>query len=148
MTMPEASQLVLEAGAMGKGGEIFLFDMGESVKILDLAEKMVKLSGLKPYEDIDIAFTGLRPGEKLYEELLATKENSIETHHPKITKAKVREHDYKVISAAIGDIISSLEKADDMSLVQGIKTLVPEYLSKNSKFEKLDSPSKVDSLVK
>lgn len=139
MTIPEASQLVLEAGAMGNGGEIFLFDMGESVKILDLAEKMVKLSGLKPYEDIDISFSGLRPGEKLYEELLATKENSIETHHPKITKAKVREYEYTSVCDSIEEIIESLAMSNDMALVKGIKDLVPEYLSKNSKFEQLDT---------
>lgn len=138
MTIPEASQLVLEAGAMGLGGEIFLFDMGESVKILDLAEKMIKLSGLKPYEDIDIIFSGLRPGEKLYEELLATKENSLETHHPKITRAKIRTYDPAEVNLAIEGIISSLASAQDMSIVTGIKNLVPEYLSKNSKFEKLD----------
>ena len=99
---------------------------------------MIKLSGLKPYEDIDIIFSGLRPGEKLYEELLATKENSLETHHPKITRAKIRTYDPAEVNLAIEGIISSLASAQDMSIVTGIKNLVPEYLSKNSKFEKLD----------
>ena len=89
MTIPEASQLVLEAGCMGNGGEVFVFDMGESIRIFDLAEKMLKLSGLEEGRDIEIRFTGLRPGEKLYEELLTSEENTIETHHPKIMIAKL-----------------------------------------------------------
>src|SRR5690606_25800596 len=94
MTIPEACQLVVEAGCMGNGGEIYVFDMGKSVKIVDLAEKMIKLSGYVPYEDIDIRFTGLRPGEKLYEELLNDLENTLPTHHEKILVARVRENDY------------------------------------------------------
>src|SRR5690606_21221103 len=98
MTIPEACQLVLEAGIMGKGGEIFLFDMGQSVPILDLAKKMIRLSGLTPGHDIDIVFTGLREGEKLFEELLNQSENTIPTHHEKIMIAKVREYPYPEIN--------------------------------------------------
>lgn len=143
MTIPEASQLVLEAGAMGEGGEIFLFDMGEPVRIADLALKMVQLSGLKPDEDIEIQFTGLRPGEKLYEELLSTKENSIETHHPKITKAKVREYEFTKVEKEISALISSLDEEDDMQLVARMKQLVPEYQSSNSVFNDLDKKDEV-----
>ena len=139
MTIPEASQLVLEAGAMGEGGEIFLFDMGQPVKIADLATKMIQLSGLTPGQDIEIRYTGLRPGEKLYEELLATKENSIETHHPKITRAKVRQYDFGQIERVINDLVSSLDESSDMKLVQQMKQIVPEYQSQNSVFGELDS---------
>src|SRR5699024_5231216 len=97
MTIPEACQLVLEAGAMGKGGEIFIFDMGKSIKIVDLAKKMVKLSGLTLGRDIQIVFTGLRPGEKIKEELLNDSENTIATHHPKIMIAKVRTYDFHTV---------------------------------------------------
>src|SRR5690606_33356460 len=97
MTIPEACQLVLEAGNMGNGGEIFVFDMGKSVKIVDLAKKMIKLSGHTPFKDIEIKFTGLRPGEKLYEELLNDLENTVSTHHEKIMIAKVRENDFELV---------------------------------------------------
>ena len=141
MTIPEASQLVLEAGAMGDGGEIFLFDMGEPVKIADLATKMIQLSGLTPGQDIDIKYTGLRPGEKLYEELLSTKENSIETHHPKITRAKVRLYDFARIERVINELVSNLDESSDMSVVQKMKEIVPEYQSQNSVFGELDTKS-------
>jgi FlaA1/EpsC-like NDP-sugar epimerase len=98
MTIPEACQLVLEAGTMGDGGEIFVFDMGESVKIIDLAKKMIQLSGLELNKDIEIKVTGLRPGEKLYEELLAEEENTIPTHHPQILKAKIRHEEASQIT--------------------------------------------------
>ena len=130
---------MLEAGAMGEGGEIFLFDMGQPVKIADLATKMIQLSGLTPGQDIEIKYTGLRPGEKLYEELLATKENSIETHHPKITRAKVRQYDFGQIERVINDLVSSLDESSDMKLVQQMKQIVPEYQSQNSVFGELDS---------
>ncbi len=138
MTIPEASQLVMEAGTMGSGGEIFLFDMGESVKILDLAEKMIQLSGYKPYEEIDIVFTGLRPGEKLYEELLSTKENSLTTHHPKITRAQVRDLQFEYVTKEIDDLINSIDTEDDMHLVAKMKKLVPEYISNNSIYKEID----------
>lgn len=139
MTIPEASLLVLEAGAMGSGGEIYLFDMGEPVKISDLAIKMIQLSGLQPNEDISITYTGLRPGEKLYEELLTTTENSIETHHPKITKARVRDHDFELIEKSVSNLISKLDTTDTFALVKLMKQMVPEFKSNNSVFKKLDA---------
>lgn len=138
MTIPEASHLVLEAGAMGAGGEIFLFDMGAPVRIAELAEKMIKLSGLEPYNEIDIIFTGLRPGEKLYEELLSTNENSLETHHPKITKARVRSYDFDVIEKSISELVDMTSTTDSMKLVKKIKDIVPEFKSNNSIFKLLD----------
>lgn len=138
MTIPEACQLVLEAGAIGNGGEIFLFDMGKSVKIVDLAKKMVKLSRLELGRDIQIVFTGLRPGEKLYEELLNDSENSIPTHHPQIMKAKVAEVEYDYISKKVDEIISLFDIQDNETIVKLMKELVPEYKSQNSEFEKLD----------
>ncbi len=139
MTIPEASQLVLEAGAMGQGGEIYLFDMGEPVRIVDLATKMIRLSGYKPDVDIKIAYTGLRPGEKLYEELLSTEENSIDTHHPKIKRARVREYAFDLIELSINALIDMLVKNEEEEIVRAMKELVPEYKSMNSRFEKLDS---------
>lgn len=138
MTIPEACQLVLEAEAMGKGGEIFVFDMGESVKIYDLAKKMIKLSGLELGRDIEIKIIGLRPGEKLYEELLTNDENTRETHHPQIMIAKVRNYDFEEISAEI-DVLSNLfNTQDNDKIVRKMKAIVPEFKSNNSVFEKLD----------
>jgi FlaA1/EpsC-like NDP-sugar epimerase len=139
MTIPEACQLVLEAGAMGDGGEIFVFDMGESVKILDLAKKMILLSGLELGKDIEIKVTGLRPGEKLYEELLAQAENTIPTHHPKILKAAVRiEQDHQ--QQLIEELILLYDSQHNELIVSKMKAIVPEYKSNNSIFEKLDTP--------
>ncbi len=138
MTIPEACQLVLEAGAMGKGGEIFLFDMGQSVKISDLAKKMVQLAGLTLGKDIQIIYTGLRPGEKLFEELLATKENTLPTHNPQIMAGKVREYDYKEVSVQIEELFSLLHKQDNMQIVTKMKEIVPEFKSQNSVYEELD----------
>ncbi len=138
MTIPEACQLVLEAGAMGQGGEIFIFDMGESVKIIDLAKKMVKLSGLVLDKDIRIVFTGLRPGEKLYEELLADQENTVPTHHKQIMIAKVKEYDFEFISSSIHQLIELFDKQDNQVIVKKMKELVPEFKSNNSVYEKLD----------
>ncbi|MBL0328709.1 MAG: polysaccharide biosynthesis protein [Bacteroidetes bacterium] len=138
MTIPEACQLVLEAGAMGSGGEIFLFDMGDSVKILDLAKKMIKLSGLTLDKDIRIIYTGLRPGEKLYEELLADQENTIATHHKQILIAKVKEYDFEHVSASISELIDLFSKQNNQSIVKKMKELVPEFKSNNSIYEKLD----------
>jgi len=138
MTIPEACQLVLEAGAMGKGGEIFIFDMGRSVKIIDLARKMIKLSGLLIDKDIQVVYTGLRPGEKLYEELLNDKEKTIPTHHSQILIAKVKEYDFETISADIYALISLFDKQDNNAIVTCMKQIVPEYKSNNSVFEKLD----------
>jgi FlaA1/EpsC-like NDP-sugar epimerase len=138
MTIPEACQLVLEAGAMGKGGEIFIFDMGKSVKIIDLAKKMIKLSGLTIDKDISIVYTGMRPGEKLYEELLANEENTIPTHHKQIMIAKVKECDFDIVSNEINQLVDLFHKQDNKSIVRKMKELVPEFKSKNSVFEELD----------
>ena len=137
MTIPEACQLVLEAGVMGKGGEIFVFDMGESVKIFDIAKKMINLSGLRYPEDIDIKIVGLRPGEKLYEELLTSKENTIPTYNDKIMIAKVEEVDYLGAKKKIIDL-SMLAQKDKVDIVMKLKEIVPEYISNNSEFEELD----------
>lgn len=141
MTIPEACQLVLEAGAMGKGGEIFLFDMGQSVKISDLAKKMIQLAGLTLGKDIQIIYTGLRPGEKLFEELLATKENSIPTHNPQIMAGKVREYEYKEVSENINLLIGLLNKQDNKEIVKKMKEMIPEFKSENSVYEELDKVS-------
>lgn len=137
MTIPEASQLVLEAGAMGEGGEIFIFDMGESVKIFDLAKNMIKLSGLRYPDDIDIKITGLRPGEKLYEELLANGENTLPTYHQKIKISKVRDVEYAKVRSKIDELcITNMFFSGNT--VKLMKEIVPEYVSKNSDFCELD----------
>ena len=138
MTIPEACQLVLEAGTMGKGGEIFIFDMGKSVKILDLAEKMIRLSGLEPRRDIDIVFTGLREGEKLYEELLNNKENTILTHHQKIMIAKVQQYSYEKVNRYVELFEDFVYDKDELESVALMKELVPEYKSNYSRYEILD----------
>ncbi|MFS4455766.1 polysaccharide biosynthesis protein [Maribacter sp. 2304DJ31-5] len=137
MTIPEASQLVLEAGSMGEGGEIFIFDMGESVKIYDLAKNMIKLSGLKYPEDIDIKITGLRPGEKLYEELLANGENTLPTYHKKIKISKVRELDYAKVRSKIDELCIT-NMFFNGNTVKLMKEIVPEYVSNNSVLCELD----------
>lgn len=137
MTIPEACQLVLEAGSMGEGSEIFVFDMGESVKIIDLARKMIQLSGLEEGKDIEIRITGLRPGEKLYEELLTEEENTIPTHHPKILKAKVRPADAS-LQQHIDELIALFDTQENDRIVSKMKEFVPEFISNNSEFEKLD----------
>jgi len=141
MTIPEAVQLVLEAGTMGTGGEIFIFDMGEPVRITDLALKMIKLAGLQPERDIRIVYTGLRPGEKLYEELLNMGELTMATHHPKIKIAKVITYPYKQVVTDIEELLELNEKHDDIALVYKMKEIVPEFISKNSHFEFLDATS-------
>ncbi|MBS1763412.1 MAG: polysaccharide biosynthesis protein [Bacteroidetes bacterium] len=141
MTIPEACQLVLEACKMGHGGEIFIFDMGKPVKIAELARKMIRLSGLEPDKDIRIVYTGLRPGEKLYEELLNKQENTLATHHPKILIAKVREYHFEVISREIEELTELFKTQDNVALVLKMKAIVPEYISNNSEFEKLDRRS-------
>ncbi|MBK7967758.1 MAG: polysaccharide biosynthesis protein [Bacteroidetes bacterium] len=145
MTIPEACQLVLEAGAMGKGGEIFIFDMGKSVKITDLAKKMVQLSGLELGKDIQLVFTGLRPGEKLYEELLNNEENTIPTHHEKIMVAKVKEYDFDEVKKNVDDLVSLFNAQDNINLVRKMKEIVPEYISNNSVFEVLDKDQEMKS---
>ena len=138
MTIPEACQLVLEAGAMGEGGEIFVFDMGKSIKIIDLAKKMVKLSGLEVGRDIEIVFTGLRSGEKLYEEILSSHENTLPTYHHKILIAKTREEAYELVRKNIELLINSVQDHDELKLVGMMKYIVPEFKSNSSKFELLD----------
>ncbi len=137
MTIPEACQLVMEAGVMGKGGEIFVFDMGQSVKIFDIAKKMINLSGLRYPEDIDIKIVGLRPGEKLYEELLTNKENTIPTYHDKIMIAKVENMDALQSKNKIVEL-SKLKEKNKIEIVMKLKEIVPEYISNNSEFEELD----------
>ncbi|MBP5711305.1 MAG: polysaccharide biosynthesis protein [Bacteroidales bacterium] len=134
MTISEACQLVLNAGAFGKGGEIFIFDMGKSVKIYDLAKKMIQLSGLTLDKDIKIEFSGLRPGEKLYEELLANQENTIQTQHKKIMVAKVRTYNYDEIYKEIDELIA-MQDGTSFDIVKKMKSIVPEYVSQNSIFE-------------
>ena len=138
MTIPEAVQLVLEAGAMSNGGEILAFDMGESVKVHDLAINMIKLSGLEPGRDIEIKFTGLRPGEKLFEEVLSTAEGTIPTHHPKILRAKVREYDYTEVEQQIMALVQLFDEQNNEKIVSQLKELVPEYISENSDYSRLD----------
>jgi FlaA1/EpsC-like NDP-sugar epimerase len=139
MTIPEACQLVLEAGAMGKGGEIFVFDMGKSVKIIDLAKKMIRISGLTLGKDIQIVYTGLRPGEKLYEELLNDKENTIPTYNPQIMIGKVRSYAFDEITKDIRELIALFDTQNNMDIVKKMKSIVPEFKSKNSIYEKLDN---------
>jgi FlaA1/EpsC-like NDP-sugar epimerase len=134
MTIPEACQLVLEAGFMGKGGEIFVFDMGEPVKIADLADQMIRLSGLIPGQDIKIVYTGLRPGEKLYEELLTDKETTLPTYHPKINKAKVQEINAQVIKSKTEKLLRDLYILSKNDVIRCIKELVPEYESTNQEY--------------
>ena len=138
MTIPEACRLVLEAAFMGKGNEIFVFDMGTPVKIANLARRMIELAGLVPGEDIEIKYTGLRPGEKLYEELLATKENTLPTENEKIYRAQVREYDYEDICTVMSPLIDLAIKVDKMGTVRMMKGIVPEFKSKNSVYEVLD----------
>ncbi len=135
MLIPEACKLVLEAGTMGKGGEIYVFDMGKPVKIVNLAKRMIKLSGAK---NIDIVFTGLRDGEKLYEEVLASAENTLPTDHPKIMIAKVREYDYATAVENEERLLKQSYTFDDMEIVRIMKEIVPEFKSNNSKYEVLD----------
>lgn len=137
MTIPEACQLVLEAGTMGEGGEIFVFDMGDSVRIIDLAKKMIQLSGLTLGKDIEIKITGLRPGEKLYEELLASEENTLSTYHPQILKAKMREED-GTKRDQIAELIILFGNQNNLEIVRKMKEIVPEFISNNSTFEELD----------
>ena len=140
MTIPEACQLVLEAGSMGNGGEIFVFDMGQPVAIADLAKKMIRLYGLIPNIDVNITYSGLRPGEKLYEELLNDEENTTQTYHDKILIAKVRDVSYDLVYQSTIELENILNTSnDEMQLVSKMKELVPEYISNNSIYEKLDA---------
>lgn len=139
MTIPEACSLVLEAGTIGKGGEVFLFDMGEPVRILDLAKKMIRLAGLTPGKDIELRFTGLRPGEKLFEELLNKEEEVIPTHNKKILVAKVIEYDFAKVSESINTVIQLALENKDEEVVKQMKRIVPEFISNNSIYESIDA---------
>ena len=138
MTIPEACQLVIEAGAMGNGGEVFIFDMGEAVKIIDLAKKIIRLAGFTPYKEIDIKVIGLRPGEKLYEELLNDKSETLPTYNEKIMIAKIESYDYLTINKLILDLADIAKEGTKNEIVLKMKDIVPEFLSMNSDFEKLD----------
>lgn len=144
MTIPEACQLVLEAGTMGRGGEIFIFDMGKSTRILDLAKKMIWLSGLEPDTDIEIHFTGLREGEKLFEELLTNAENTIPTHHEKIMIAKVQQYSYTDVNKYVELFTDLIHDRNELKMVALMKELVPEYKSNYSRFEVLDTQRVAD----
>jgi len=138
MTIPEACQLVIEAGAMGNGGEVFIFDMGEAVKIIDLAKKIIRLAGFTPYKEIDIKVIGLRPGEKLYEELLNDKSETLPTYHEKIMIAKIESYDYPSINKLILELSDIAKEGTKNEIVLKMKDIVPEFLSMNSDFERLD----------
>lgn len=138
MTIPEACQLVLEAGTMGKGGEIFVFDMGDPVKIYDLAKRMIKLSGFEPFTQIMIEFSGLRSGEKLYEELLGSDEDTIPTHHPKILIAKVKSEDFDSLNIELSKFGKQIETRSSVDIVKFLKHHIPNYISNNSIYESLD----------
>ncbi len=142
MTIPEACLLVIEAGVMGQGGEIFVFDMGEPIKIADLARKVIKLSGKEPDRDIQIVYTGLRPGEKLYEELLSSAENSRPTYHEKILIADVRQYDFNVVEKKVNKLISSASRHYTLETVSLMKDLVPEFVSNNIAYEKINAKMK------
>lgn len=144
MTISEAVQLVLQAGSIGSGGEIYVFDMGEPVKLYDMAIQMIKLSGLKPDKEIKIVFTGLRPGEKLFEELLNDDENTLPTHHSKIRVASTRAYSYETMSKEINYLISLTKQHNNNDMVRQMKKIVPEYLSENSIYSNLDQPSTVN----
>jgi FlaA1/EpsC-like NDP-sugar epimerase len=146
MTIPEACDLVLEAGVMGKGGEIFVFDMGEPVKIIDLARKMIHLSGKKPDVDIMIRITGLRPGEKLYEEVLNDQETTLDTHHPKIQIAQVRPGIFDEVDLEVTLLLDMEGNEEEMVLVGQMKKLVPEFLSHKSRFSAIDNKAVVHEM--
>jgi FlaA1/EpsC-like NDP-sugar epimerase len=139
MTIPEAVQLVLEAGAMGKGNDIFAFDMGQQVRIADLAEQMIRLSGLEPGQDIEIQYTGIRPGEKLYEEVLATEENTVPTHNEKILSAKVRNVEASELKEKLSRLEEQMNLQNNQEMVRVMKEIVPEFKSNNSEFSLLDN---------
>lgn len=138
MTIPEACQLVLEAGVMGNGGEIFIFDMGKPVKIIDLAKKMIRLAGFIPESDIKIKIIGLRPGEKLYEELLNDTSKTLSTHNIKIMICQDEYEDYNDINKAISELIETAKFESNEKVVEKMKEIVPEFKSMNSIFEILD----------
>jgi FlaA1/EpsC-like NDP-sugar epimerase len=130
MTIPEACQLVLEAGFIGNGGQIYVFDMGEPVKVIDVALNLIRLSGLEPYKDIKIKFTGLRPGEKLFEELFSEDEPMMPTHNPKISIAKIADSDFETIYFRIDKILGTLYNLSEKRVIKEMQEIVPGYRSK------------------
>jgi FlaA1/EpsC-like NDP-sugar epimerase len=147
MTIPEACSLVLEASAMGKGGEVFLFDMGAPVKIIDLAKKMIRLAGYTPGKEIQIHFSGLRPGEKLYEELLNNQEEVVPTHHKKILITKVAEYDFYKVNKSIDTLIDFALQNSDYDVVKQMKRIIPEYISNNSVYQAIDRDKSEQELL-
>lgn len=147
MTIPEACSLVLEASAMGKGSEVFLFDMGSPVKIVDLAKKMIRLAGYIPGNNMQIQFSGLRPGEKLYEELLNDKEQVIPTHHKKILIAQVVEYDFYSVNKSIDQLLDYAMQNNDIEVVRQMKKIIPEYISNNSVYQEMDKQVKEEEKV-
>jgi FlaA1/EpsC-like NDP-sugar epimerase len=147
MTIPEACRLVMEAATMSDGNEIYVFEMGKPVKIVDLATRMIKLAGLTPGVDIQIEFSGLRPGEKLYEEVLSNEENTIPTDHHKIKIAKVREYDYAEVQKSFDVLVATAAEGEVMDTVRKMKQLVPEFKSNNSEFELLDKELESSNLI-
>jgi len=145
MTIPEACNLVLKAGCLGQGGEIFVFDMGESINIKNMAESMIRLSGLEPYKDIDIVITGLRPGEKLFEELLYDKEKILPTRHKKIMVSKPTACNYEEVLPLISHLIETAEHTDQIEIVKLMKEIVPEFVSQNSVYHSLDETNSIDA---
>jgi FlaA1/EpsC-like NDP-sugar epimerase len=141
MTIPEACRLVLEAATMGKGGEIYVFDMGRPVRIADLADRMIRLSGKEPGRDIEVRYTGLRPGEKLFEELLASQEDTQPTHHPRILIGRVRPLDQVALAEQLSALVTAAGLRDDKGCVRALKALIPEYLSQNSVYTTFDAPA-------
>ena len=139
MTIQEACQLVLEASSMGNGGEIYVFDMGKSIKIIDLAHKMIQLAGLKVNADIEVKFTGLRPGEKMFEETLNKNETTSKTHHPKILIGKVTNCNFNETIKIIDEIEQSVQAQENDKIVRSMKKIIPEFISNNSEFSKLDN---------
>jgi FlaA1/EpsC-like NDP-sugar epimerase len=142
MTIPEAVQLVLQAGVMGNGGEIFVFDMGEKVKIVDLAKRMIQLSGYQYGVNMEIVFSGLRPGEKLYEEVLSAEELTLPTPHEMIMIAKVRDYDWHEVEVWVNELNELFKEQNNELLVGKLKSFIPEYVSNNSEFERLDKKNK------
>jgi FlaA1/EpsC-like NDP-sugar epimerase len=138
MSIPEACRLVMEAATLTTGNQIFVFDMGKSVKIADMARNMIRLSGLTPDKDIQIVYTGLRPGEKLYEEVLSNDENTLPTTHELIRIAKVREYDYTQIANITEELRRLSDAVDIPSTIRLMKTTVPEFISNNSVYEQYD----------
>ncbi len=135
MTIPEACELVLEAGFMGRGDEIYVFDMGNPIKIADLAHHMIQLSGLVPGKDIKIVYTGLRPGEKLYEELLSDKENTLPTYHPKIKIAQVEKNDYTGLTSRIESLLKINYTMSKLEVIEFFREIVPAYRSNNEHYD-------------